>query len=149
MVGWALPWGTSSRVLVCFSSEASTRIGRSRCHYSHSASLRTCLPSQLPFCRSFPFAIFVHLLHKLIDLPKLIRPPWVVQKLAKVEPIVLWWIALQKWQRRVRAASRQVLWNVVDRYLSMIRWCQNSHLMPIYGIVLEEVLHFVCHFRWR
>lgn len=37
----------------------------------------------------------------------------------------------------------------IDQYLSMIRWCQNSHLVPIYGIAFEEVLHFVSHFRGR
>jgi hypothetical protein len=145
----ASPRGTSFHALVWFSSEAGTGIGRPRCHHSHSSSLCTCLRSQLPFCRSSPFAIFVHLLHKLIDLPKLVGPPWVVKKLAKVEPIIFWWIALQKWRRRVRAAIRQVLRNVVGQYLSMIRWGQNSHLVPVYGVVLEEVLYFVSHFRRR
>jgi hypothetical protein len=69
--------------------ESSPGIGRSHNHNSHSISLCVFMLSQFLVCRNFPFTIFIHLLHKLIDPPKLIRPPWVVQKLAKVIYVVL------------------------------------------------------------
>lgn len=152
-----MTWENQTSCKAVAFSRSSTWIGRSHGDDTHSASFRgsnALASSQLPFCRVHPFAIFIHVLHKLIDLPELIRPSCVVQKLPKIEPVILGRIALQKLsngpgyssEEKIRCSYAYALKKGKMQYLRMIGWCQDSHLMPVYRVVLEEVLHFVSHF---